>query len=800
MATRDIKVNRRIDIGAITLRFRLPVGIILLAISAVMGYYATKVQIATRFDDFFPRYHPNVLLYEKYQRFGGAQTVVIMLHVKQGDIFNVATLKKIQGLQNDVNRLPGVNHQQVFSLASYRAVYSEAVPGGIEAKTFMFPNVPANQEELDQLKKRIFPHRAEVGHLISYDDKSAIVTASFNEQGLDYDDLFKQIQALVKKYSDSNHEMFLAGEPVVRGYGYFYFAPISICFVSAIVLMLVILYLRVGERTSWWAPIVTGTLSATWGLGFIGIMGYNFDPVMLVIPFLLTARDFSHGIQWQGRYYDELDRLHDRYQACIAATNAMLPPGFLSIIADISGIIFISFAGIPVLQHIALAGSVWLAGSLTMVFVFQPIFMSYLPTPRRRWVRTGFPALARLTDRVIGFTVTPGAGRATVLAVSAAFVVWGLMSGLHSKIGYSAPGTPLYRPNSKVNTDIREIGKYFPVDEGWVILTTPQYPDEQSVLGPRVLRMMDDLHDYMMQDSKVAAVVTFSSELMKLRQMFHSAHPKYLSVPTSVQESGNLWYLFLSGTAPGEMERFISTPQANDTCVRLLLRDHTYDTLNRVQERLHTFMEQRVQKDPALSNVKFLYLAGLAGLYASANDVMFQLDLINITFVLAVVFLFCAIFFRSIVAAVMFFVACVMANFAAFIYMGWRDIGLTIDTIPVISLGIGLGVDYGIYHVARIRDEVMGGLTTDDAIVTALHTTGDAVLTTFAVMVGGLIPWTASPLLFHSQMSILLIFLMFTNMVAGVLILPCFISWARPPFISRYEVCSSEAAAAVAGS
>jgi predicted RND superfamily exporter protein len=149
---------------------------------------------------------------------------------------------------------------------------------------------------------------------------------------------------------------------------------------------------------------------------------------------------------------------------------------------------------------------------------------------------------------------------------------------------------------------------------------------------------------------------------------------------------------------------------------------------------------------------------------------------------LAVVWLFCVISFRSFVAGFMFLFACVLANFGAFIYMNVRDIGLTIDTIPVISLGIGLGVDYGIYTVSRIRDEVMGGMEVDDAIVLALKTTGVAVFNTFLVMIGGIFPWIFSPLLFHNAMSTLLIFLMGTNMIAGCIILPCYLSWARPNF------------------
>ncbi|MGA2410273.1 MAG: MMPL family transporter, partial [Candidatus Binataceae bacterium] len=157
------------------------------------------------------------------------------------------------------------------------------------------------------------------------------------------------------------------------------------------------------------------------------------------------------------------------------------------------------------------------------------------------------------------------------------------------------------------------------------------------------------------------------------------------------------------------------------------LKDHTYDTLNDIRARIAKFVNERVTPDPSLNQVHVHYLAGIAGLYLAANDVLFQLDFLNITFVLAVVWFFCLVSFRSFVAAFMFLFACVLANFGAFIYMNLRNIGLTIDTIPVISLGIGLGVDYGIYTVSRIRDEVMGGMEVDDAIVLALKTTGVAV-------------------------------------------------------------------------
>ena len=213
----------------------------------------------------------------------------------------------------------------------------------------------------------------------------------------------------------------------------------------------------------------------------------------------MTARDLSHGIQWQGRYYDELDRLDDKLLACATTTDVMLPPGLLSIIADIAGIIFISFGGIPVLKEIGFGGAVWLAASLTMVFVFQPIFMSFLPRPRfasavgSSAVPTAVRASSALYQLAGPRSRYAGATRALLLAGGAIFIVLGIVSGQRARIGYETPGTPLYKPNSKVNQDIAEIGKFFPTDEGWIVLSTPDYPDAQSGLGPDVLRMTDDM-------------------------------------------------------------------------------------------------------------------------------------------------------------------------------------------------------------------------------------------------------------------------------------------------------------------
>jgi uncharacterized protein len=784
--------GKKLNIGKFVLRYRVLIGLILILSTGFMAYEASRVTIGTRFVDFFPQKSHNVELYRRFHNYGGAQTLAMMLHVKHGDIFNYKTLKTIQEIDWAVDRLPGVNHQEVFSLASYRVAYAEAVAGGLNTKPYMYPNVPATPAEIEALKVHVFAHRNQLRNIISPDYRNTLVTASFSEEQLNYKELFNDIQAIVKKFQDPNTTIYVAGEPVVRGYGYHYFPVIVAIFFVAIFLMVVTLYWNLGDYTSWWAPIVTGSCSALWGLGFVGLMGYNFDPLMLVVPFILTARDMSHGIQWQRRYYYMLEQTHHRRVACIATTNFMLPAGLLAILADIAGIVFISFSGITVLDNIARAGTVWLAASLVMVFIFQPIMMSYLPHPRRKHRAIGQGRVAQwlrpASDWLCRMPITPGPARTALLCGSLIFLLAGVFSGLHAQVGYTHPGTPLYRPGSKVNKDIAAISKYFPTDEGWVILDTPAYPDSQSVLGPRTLRMADGLRDYLLQDPRVKQVVTFADAVIRpFNQMFHYGHPKYYANPRTAQIAGNLWYLFLGGTAPGEMEHYIANTGASNTCIRIMMANHTYQTLADVQAKIGFFVKSHVTDNPAFSKVHVLYMGGIAGLYAAANKVLFDLDFYNISFVLACVFIFCVISFRSFVAGVLFVFACVLANFGAFIYLTLRQIGLTIDTVPVISLGIGLGVDYGIYVVSRIWDEVKGGMPLEDAIPLAIKSTGGAVFMVACVMIGGIIPWAFSPALFHNNMSILLAVLMLLNAVAGVFVLPAFIAWSRSGFICRFE-------------
>src|SRR5579863_1911188 len=209
--------------GRLILDLRKPIGLLLAGITIFMAYWAVHLPIATRFEDLFPATHPNTLLYRQFRRqYGGAQTLVVLVRVKNGEIFNFKTLHDIQDVTTEVDKIPGVNHNEVFSLASYRLLYARALPGALVSTPFMYPKVPQTQAEIDDLKNNVLANREQLAGFVTQDLKGALIVASFNEQGLDYKELFDSVQNIIRKHQDANTRIYASGAVMFSGWVYHY--------------------------------------------------------------------------------------------------------------------------------------------------------------------------------------------------------------------------------------------------------------------------------------------------------------------------------------------------------------------------------------------------------------------------------------------------------------------------------------------------------------------------------------------------------------------------------------------------
>ena len=770
--------------GNFILNKRQPIGWLLVLITVALSYWAVRVPIATRFEDLFPANHPNTILYRKHkQAYGRALTLAMLLRVDQADIFNFKTLKTIQDINNAVDILPGVNHNEVFSLASYRVFYSKATPGTVTISPYMHPKIPANDAELAKLEDNVLTHLNQLAAVVTPDLKGALILASFNEGDLDYGTIFDQVQEIIAKNQDAHTHIYAGGPIMFYGWGYHYLPLLTKIFGASFGLIVLLTFFALGGRSGWWIPIVTGISSAIWALGYMSLRHYNFDPIMLVVPVILTARDLAHGIQWQRRYYSEIEKADDKILACVNTADEMFSAGLLAVLVNIAGIAFITLSDVPMLKQIGLSGAVWLGSSLILVFVGQPILVSYLPRPKSRERKSGIAEA--IADLPLGGNGT----RMVLIGAGFAALAIGLFSYRNVLVGYQTAGTPLYRSDAKVNLDTAEISRFVPTNTAWVIVDSPEYPDQQSGYGTKTLRVLDDMADYLLKRGDVTAVIDLGGLVERpMNQLFHNSAPKFNAIPDTEQLAVTLFFFFVQGAAPDEVTAFFENlMSAKNSCVRLLLPDHSSARLNRLRSDIDQFIRERVATDPDLKNLKLQYLGGDAGLYQATDDVMRQINGRNLLLVLSAILLLTALAFRSFMAGVIVALVALMANLVAYTYMNFRGVGLTVDTVSVVSLGIGLGLSYAVYALVAVRDEIAAGGQLNSAIKTALNTSGATILATYVVMIAGLAPWVFSPVLFQTEMSTLLILLMTTNLIAGLLILPALLLMLRPQFLLRHE-------------
>jgi hypothetical protein len=184
--------------------------------------------------------------------------------------------------------------------------------------------------------------------------------------------------------------------------------------------------------------------------------------------------------------------------------------------------------------------------------------------------------------------------------------------------------------------------------------------------------------------------------------------------------------------------------------------------------------------NPWTRGVQFVMAGGLMGILAAVNDEVERSHVANIILIFVVIFVLHSTTYKSMSSGAIILLQIMTATMLSLAYMALAGMGLNINTLPVQSVGVGIGVDYAIYIVDRIRHEVVDTEDVDEAVRRALRTTGMAVTFTASTIVGGIFLWSFSNLRFQADMAKLLSILMVINMFGALTIVPSFYSIVKP--------------------
>jgi uncharacterized protein len=768
--------------GEWILRWRFLVLGVVGALTVFFGYFAAQTQLVTSFGDLLPQNHPFIQIAHKYDEyFGSVNNVTIMIEAREGTIYNAKIIEKIVNMTNNLDLVYGIQHGSVRSLTT--SSYLRPLAGGVILSTPVLPNgeIPKTQSDLNELESNVHKNPGVIfGRFVSLDDRAAVVEGSFLESRLDYTRIFDEIRKIVvAPERDETVHIYYGGQPMLYGWVYHYTPEFLWIFVATVLAVWILLYLYFHDWRGALRPTISGVICAIWGLGFIRLLGYGLDPLVLVIPFLITARAVSHSVQMHDRYYEEFYRLRDKQKAILSSFAELFVPSLSGILADAFGVLVILLVPVLFLQKLAVTASFWIAAIIVSELILNPIVYYYLDPPRidvierrehgifKRMLQSIARPMLERTGRIVTF-----AGTIAVIALCAFF--W---TGL--KVGDPSSQEPILWPNSPYNRSMASIQEEFGAIEQFVVVA--ELAKRNSLDDPKLYHVMDEYERYMERDPAVGRTFSVADLLSNGGSALREFQPKWNVLPTTARGTGQLLGGILAGASPLAIA-YIITPRRDATQVTVYTKDREGENVQRVVLRTQRFFDEPQHK---VSGVHFALAAGIIGELAAANQEIIDNDLLLNVLAFATIYIILLATYRSFMAGIYLLFPLALANAAINAYMGAHDIGININTLPVVTVGVGFGIDYSIYIVSRIIEELAQGHDLKESTYTALVTSGKAVAFTALTLVASVLFWYWSSIRFDAEMGLLLAVWMFVSMLGAMTILPVMIVTFDPAFIRR---------------
>ena len=778
---------------------RAGVGIGFLLVTLAFSTGIPGVEIRTIFNDLLPTNDPFVKVFFAHKNFGNPLTMTIMVKNKNGTIYNTETLSKVYKITRDIDLAPSIDHDQIISIATEKMRYAEATRDGIDTKPLMDAQSPKDEAELAEFRRRVNISPNAQTFYISGDSSATLINAAFLDT-LDYGKSFDYVQALVERERDANHDIFLVGQPALTGWVYRLQHQTYQIFAATIGVLILTLILYMGNIAGVVMPIVCAAVAGLWGFGTIGWLGRPIEPLLMIVPLLLVARSFSHCVQYTERYYEILHHVKDRILAAEITMGIMMAPSVLGIFTDVFGIVFIAIAPIKTMVNHSIFCGFWAFWIIPTGVFLASIVLSYLPVPKNiekivggREQETGYHLAQTKLLEAIAHITYGNAARVTAVIV----ILLGIGSiylSTQIKIGNPVEGSNLVWDDSEFNTGTRAINSHFPgTNTLEIVLEAKSRKNDHRVVNtPEVVKVATELQRTMEADPNLPprATLSFTDYMSGINRLFSGGNPKWLPLdptPEAISAAGFAALMGSNAINFGHVADF----EFQDSTVSLWFRDNKQETVDAALAAAKSAVD-KVGIDHPEFEVRLA--TGVIALQQAMNNVVHQYHWLILGCVNLGVFFLSWYAYRSVVAAFLLLIPVNLSNFMLIAAMHILGIGLDINAVIVAVMGVGVGIDYGIYLLSRICEEyVAQEHDLKKAIFASLTTTGKAIMFTASIMLLGILPWYfLSDLKFMANMGLLLVAIMLINMVLSLVVLPLLVWFVNPNFMRRTDLLVGE--------
>ena len=771
------------NFARLVIRYRITFICLCILFSLFFLYNLKNLSIHTNMNDFTPRNHPYMEVQAKLSSvFGGLNQVSIAIVVKDGDIFRKETLEKVVRITRKLYLMEGINQSRVISLSSRKIKDVRASELGFVTKRLM-REAPETKEDMGYLKKAIMRNPMLYGPIVSKDLKATLILADF-EPHVPSRIIFQELKKAIDIEKDHNHEIYISGRPILEGWLDHYLPNMFRVLLVTISIIIFLLYLTFRSKRGVILPIVSATMATIWGLGIVALLGYKLNPATILVPFLIMALDICHSVQLIKRYYERLNLTTDGATAAQESLQSLFVPALVSLITDSLGFLTLLFVPIPLIKGMALTAGIGAISSLFTTLTFIPPMLSLLPLPKKSEVER--EEKANVIDWIltrISFLSSRTALRWSVVTGLIVFIFLGIAGTSRLVVGDNEPGSSALYPDSPYNIAENMINTKFSGSNPYFILVSGREGREEPLISSAVLKEMDSLEKYLKEKIPEAGYTISLTDYIKgLNMVMEGGNLAHYRIPDNDSTIAEYLFLYSISGFPGDFDPVVSTnyQYAN---IKMDLKDHRASTIKKV---MNTTAEW-IKKNHSNPTVDFLYPGGVIGTLAAINQIISD-SLPNSIIQISLATFFCVVVsYYSFLSGFLLLLPLAFGVLVTFGVMGLLGIPLTLETLPIASLGIGLGVDYGLYVVSRLRDEIVNGENhhVDEAILKSLVTSGKAVFFSVSIVAIGVFAWAFSDIRLQAKLGLALGSLIVLNGLGALIILPVFVRMIKPAFIFK---------------
>lgn len=761
-----------------------------LLVTCVLVYASKDLALNAAFEKMIPTKHPYIANYLKYkdQLSGLGNNLRIAIETTEGTIFNKEYLEIVRQLNDDIFLLKGVERPYMKSLWTPATRWIGVTEDGFDGGPVIPGDYDGSAESIEQVRLNV-ERSGEVGQLIAADYRSSVILVPLIDKDpesgepLDYQAFSNQIESLRSKYESDTVKIHITGFAKVVGdliaglKQMLLFFGITICICAAVLFW----YTRCVRATA--TVVFCSLIAVAWLMGLLPLFGYQLDPYSVLVPFLVFAVGMSHGAQMMNGIMRDIGRGNHRLVAARYAFRRLFGTGVTALLTDAIGFAVLMVIFIKVIQDLALIASLGVALLIFTNMILLPILLSYTGIGQKAAQRCREAALRDSADvrhkqhPIWEFLDHFGKSRWAHAAVFVALCLGaiGFIVSLQIKIGDLDPGAPELWPDSRYNRDNAfMVANYAASSDIYVVMVkTNEYACGQY----DNLTKVDALEWRLQQLPGVVATKSLAALSKVSAAGMNEGSLKWYGIPPN-QDMLNA----IITRAPRDL--------FNQPCdlltVYAYLTDHKASTLDNVVQTVERFAQENDAE-----SIRFISAAGNAGIEAATNIVVEKANIQMLLLVYAAVIVLAFIAFRSVKAVICAILPLMLTSVLCQALMVWLGIGVKVATLPVIALGVGIGVDYALYVMSVLLANQRKGMSLSESYYKALLSTGKMVVLTAITLGVAVCTWAFSPIKFQADMGLLLGFMFVWNMLGALILMPALAYFLMQPKEAR-AVCAAQ--------